>query len=94
MALFAVGYTLMELDRPAEAAEPLRRYSRLNENNAWAWLWLGHARWALGDYESAEVAYREAVACTARGSFETQAGVLVERVRRREVWPGLDGAVG
>jgi predicted Zn-dependent protease len=89
MAHFAVGYSLMELDRPAEAKEPLRRYSRLNPNNAWAWVWLGHACWAQGDLEGAEVAYGEAIERTARGSVETQAPELLERVRRREPWRGL-----
>lgn len=89
MAHFAIGYSLMELDRAAEAKEPLRRYSRLNENNSWAWVWLGHACWALGDHEGAESAYREAIERTARGSFETHAPELLARVRRREPWLGL-----
>lgn len=91
MAHFAIGYSLMELERPAQAKEPLRRYTRLEPNNAFSWLWLGHACWALGDFEGAEYAYTAAVSRTALGSFDTDAPDLLDRVRERRPWAGLDG---
>ena len=40
LARYAVGYTLLALDRPEEAHEQLKRYSALVRRNAWAWCYL------------------------------------------------------
>jgi hypothetical protein len=37
LARYAIGYTLLELERPEEAHEQLKRYSALVRRNAWAW---------------------------------------------------------
>ena len=73
LARYALGYTLLELDRPREAHEQLRRYSALVRRNAWAWCYLGQACERLEDWEGAEYAYRQALEATAGGSFDTDA---------------------
>jgi ADP-ribosyl-[dinitrogen reductase] hydrolase len=85
LARFALGYTLLALGRPEEAHEQLKRYSALVRANAWAWCYLGQACDQLDDHEGAEYAYREAVAATAAGSFDTDAASrLAELLARRE----------
>jgi Flp pilus assembly protein TadD len=85
LARFALGYTLLALGRPEGAHEQLKRYSALVRANAWAWCYLGQACDQLDDHEGAEYAYREAVAATAAGSFETDAASrLAELLARRE----------
>ena len=77
LARYALGYTLLELDRPREAHEQLRRYSALVRRNAWAWCYLGQACERLEDWEGAEYAYRQALEATAGGSFDTDAAELL-----------------
>ena len=73
LARYALGYTLLALDRPREAHEQLKRYSALVRRNAWAWCYLGQACERLADWEGAEYAYRQALEATAAGSFDTDA---------------------
>lgn len=73
LARYAVGYTLLALDRPRGAHDQLKRYSALVRRNAWAWCYLGQASEQLEDWEGAEYAYRQALETTAGGSFETDA---------------------
>jgi ADP-ribosyl-[dinitrogen reductase] hydrolase len=73
LARYALGYTLLDLDRPREAHEQLKRYSALVHRNAWAWCYLGQACERLADWEGAEYAYRQALEATAAGSFDTDA---------------------
>lgn len=83
MARFAVGYTLAGLGRFREAHDALRHYCRTDENNAWAWVWLGRACEGLEDWEGAEFAYREAIRLDAAGSFETDAEEWLAKLRAR-----------
>jgi predicted Zn-dependent protease len=86
LARYALGYTLLDLDRPREAHEQLKRYSALVRRNAWAWCYLGQACERLDDWEGAEYAYRQALEATAAGSFDTEAGdrlaALLSRLAR------------
>ena len=77
LARYALGYTLLALDRPREAHEQLKRYSALVRRNAWAWCYLGQACERLQDWEGAEYAYRQALEATASGSFDTDAAELL-----------------
>jgi ADP-ribosyl-[dinitrogen reductase] hydrolase len=83
LARYALGYTLLELDRPREAHEQLRRYSALVRRNAWAWCYLGQACERLEDWEGAEYAYRQALEATAGGSFDTDAPELLSALLHR-----------
>jgi hypothetical protein len=86
LARYAIGYTLLDLDRPREAHEQLRHYSALVRHNAWAWCYLAQACERLADWEGAEYAYRQALQATAAGSFETDApgrlAALLQQVSR------------
>jgi ADP-ribosyl-[dinitrogen reductase] hydrolase len=73
LARYALGYTLLDLDRPREAHDQLKRYSALVRRNAWAWCYLGQACERLADWEGAEYAYGQALQATAAGSFDTDA---------------------
>ena len=77
LARYALGYTLLALDRPREAHQQLKRYSALVRRNAWAWCYLGQACERLEDWEGAEYAYRQALEATASGSFATDAAELL-----------------
>lgn len=83
LARYAIGYTLLELDRPREAHEQLKRYSALVRHNAWAWCYLGQACEQLADWEGAEYAYGQAVRATAGGSYETDAPDLLSSLLAR-----------
>ena len=82
LARYALGYTLLALDRPREAHEQLKRYSALVRRNAWAWCYLGQACERLEDWEGAEYAYRQALEATASGSFDTDAAELLADAAR------------
>jgi len=73
LARYALGYTLLALDRSREAHEHLKRYSALVRRNAWAWCYLGQACENMEDWEGAEYAYRQALEAPAAGSFDTDA---------------------
>ena len=79
-AMFALGYTLVEAGRPREAYDLLRRYTELAPYNAWAWCWLGRACTASGDLGEARAAFERALECESGGSFETDAGELLEEL--------------
>jgi ADP-ribosyl-[dinitrogen reductase] hydrolase len=87
LARYALGYTLLALDRPREAHDQLKRYSALVRHNAWPWCYLGQACEQLEDWEGAEYAYRQAAEATAAGSFDTDAperlAALLHRLARR-----------
>jgi tetratricopeptide (TPR) repeat protein len=76
-ALFGLGCLLVDLGRPREAYDLLRRYSELTPHNAWAWCWLGRACAARGETAEARAAFRRALACEREG-FETDASDLLE----------------
>lgn len=73
LARYALGYTLLALDRPREAHEQLKRYSSFVRGNAWAWCYLGQACEKLENWEGAEYAYRQARESTDAGSYDTDA---------------------
>jgi hypothetical protein len=89
LAHFAVGYMAVETGSYVEAKEHLRRYTRLDPTNAWAWHWLGYACWALGDWEGAEYAFVTAIELRRIGSFDTHTALFLPRVQAREAWPGF-----
>ncbi len=89
LAHFAVGYMAVETGSYAEAKEHLRRYTRLDPTNAWAWHWLGYASWALDDWEGAEYAFVTAIELRRLGSFDTHTAAFLPRVRAREAWRGF-----
>jgi ADP-ribosyl-[dinitrogen reductase] hydrolase len=80
LARYSLGYTLLHLDRPAEAHEPLKRYSANVRGNSWAWCYLGQACARLVDREGAEYAYRQALKATEAGSYETDAPERLARL--------------
>ncbi len=84
LARYALGYTLLDQGRPAEAREQLKHYSSIVRANAWAWCYLGQACEQLEDWEEAEYAYRQAVAATQAGALETDAPArLADMLHRR-----------
>ena len=83
LARYALGYTLLELDRPREAHDQLKRYSALVRRNAWAWCYLGQACERLEDWEGAKYAYRQALEATSGGSFDTDAPELLSALLHR-----------
>ncbi|MDP9344407.1 MAG: hypothetical protein M3P44_01545 [Actinomycetota bacterium] len=80
-ALYGLGYTLMEIDRPREAYDVLRRYTELTPYNAWASCWLGRACTVLGYVCEATAALERAVALEEDGGFETDAPELLSGLR-------------
>jgi tetratricopeptide (TPR) repeat protein len=76
-ALFGLGYTLVQAERPREAYDALRRYTELTPHNAWAWCWLGRACAGTGDLAEARAAFERALACERAGSFATDAEELL-----------------
>jgi tetratricopeptide repeat protein len=80
---YGLGYTLFDLDRHREAYGHLRRYSELAPHNSWAWLWLGRAAEALGEYDEAATAYRTAIRRQREGSFKTDAAKRLRVLERR-----------
>lgn len=87
---FGRGYTLYDLGRYREAYGHLRRYSELAPHNSWSWLWLGRAAEAVGEFDEAQRAYRQAIRQEREGSFQTDAAArLLELERRRAAARGL-----
>ena len=82
--LFGLGYTLFDLHRHREAYTHLRRYSEIAPHNSWAWLWLGRAAEALGEFDEARTAYARAVRREREGSFRTDAPERLRRLQRRD----------
>ena len=60
LAHYACGYTLLELERPAEAYRHLRYFTELVPRDAWAWRYLGVAAEQMGERVEAVAAYRRA----------------------------------
>lgn len=79
-ALYGLGYTLVEVGRPREAYDALRRYTELTPFNAWAWFWLGRACADMGAAGEARNAFERALACEEEGSFETDAREYLEEL--------------
>jgi ADP-ribosylglycohydrolase/serine/threonine protein phosphatase PrpC len=86
MAHFALGYTLMELDRPQESYGHLRHYTEIAPMGAWNWCWYGQAAEALGELAEARRAYGRAIELDDDGS----AGAGVDAAGRLAALP--DGA--
>lgn len=84
MAHFALGYTLLEMQRFPEAYRHLRHYTEISPNQPWNWAYRGHAAWGLGDYDEARRAYRQAIALERDGSEETDAAEQLEQMERDE----------
>ncbi|WP_304786383.1 hypothetical protein [Patulibacter sp.] len=61
MAHFALGYTLLELGRHAEAYRHLRHYTEIAPTGAWNWCWYGRAAEAIGEIAEARAAYARAI---------------------------------
>ena len=61
-AHYGLGYTLVELGRPVDGYQHLRRYTELVPRNAWAWTWLGHACVALEWIDEAKDGFGRALA--------------------------------
>ncbi|WP_051471426.1 ADP-ribosylglycohydrolase family protein [Patulibacter minatonensis] len=61
MAHFALGYTLLGLDRAPEAYGHLRHYTEIAPLGAWNWCWYGQAAEAVGELSEARRAYRRAI---------------------------------
>jgi tetratricopeptide (TPR) repeat protein len=61
MAHFALGYTLFELGRHAEAYRHLRHYTEIAPMGAWNWCWYGRAAEATGEIAEARAAYHRAI---------------------------------
>jgi len=76
MAHYALGYTLLELGRLPEAYRHLRHYTEIAPGSAWSWCFYGRAAAAVGESESARVAFETAVAMDADG--ETDARELLD----------------
>ena len=83
MAHYGIGYTLLELGRPAEAYGHLRHYAEIVPTNAWAWCWFGKACIAVGDLHEARGALRRAMALEEAGGLETDAPELLESLEKR-----------
>jgi hypothetical protein len=81
---FGLGYTLHDLGRHRAAYGHLRRYTELAPHNSWAWLWLGRAAEAVGEYEEARSAYRRAIRREREGSFRTDAPERLRALDQRE----------
>lgn len=84
MAHFALGYTLLEMQRFSEAYRHLRHYTEISPNQPWNWVYRGRAAWGLGDYDEARRAYRQAIALERDGSEETDAAEQLEQMERDE----------
>jgi ADP-ribosylglycohydrolase/serine/threonine protein phosphatase PrpC len=83
MAHFALGYTLLELDRPQEAYGHLRHYTEIAPMGAWNWCWYGQAAEALGELAEARRAYGRAIELDDDGS----AGAGVDAAGRLAALP-------
>lgn len=60
-AHYALGYTLLDLGRPAEAYAHLRHYAAIAPHGAWNWNHLGRAAEAIGETEEARRAFLRAI---------------------------------
>ena len=60
-AHYALGYTLLDLGRPAEAYAHLRHYATIAPHGAWNWNHLGRAAEAIGETEEARRAFLRAI---------------------------------
>jgi len=70
MAHFGLGYTLYDLGRFHEAYRHLRYYTEISPVNHWAWMWLGRAAQAIGEFGEALAAYERAIALDDDGDSE------------------------
>ena len=56
-----LGWVLRRVHRLDEAEAHLRTAIRLNEGDAWSFIYLGNTLWARGDLSGAEVAFRRGI---------------------------------
>jgi predicted Zn-dependent protease len=82
-ARMAMGHTLLDLGRFADAQSHLEPFCREQPGNASAWSYLGRAREAMGDSAGAEEAYLRAVELETRGlaEFMTDASGRLQDLR-------------
>lgn len=73
MAHFALGYTLLELGKNAEAYRHLRHYTEIAPMGSWNWCWYGRAAEAIGELSEARTAYLRAIELEAEGGEATDA---------------------
>ncbi len=83
MAHFALGYTLLELGRSAEAYRHLRHYTELAPMGAWNWCWYGRAAEAIGEVAEARGAYERALELEELCGEETDAGRRLQALDAR-----------
>ena len=81
-ARVAMGQTLLDMGRFADARSELEPFCRSRPDNPAAWSYLGQAREGLGDRAGAEYAYRQAVELETHGSrFSTGASRRLRDLR-------------
>jgi len=83
MAHFALGYSLFELGRHAEAYRHLRHYTEIAPMGAWNWCWYGRAAEAIGELTEARAAYRRAIELEEAGGDETDAADRLAALEQR-----------
>ena len=81
MAVFAIGYTLYDLERFEEALPHLRRYVEISPHGAWNWCWLGKGEQAVGNLGRARRAYERAMELSRAGEEETDASELLAELK-------------
>ena len=81
MAVFAIGYTLYDLERFDEALPYLRRYVEISPHGAWNWCWLGKGEQAVGNFGRARRAYERAIELSRAGEEETDAPELLAELK-------------
>ena len=80
MAHFALGYTLLELGRSAEAYRHLRHYTEIAPHGSWNWCWYGYDAEAVGEPTEARRAYTRAIELEEAGDQKTDAAARRARM--------------
>ncbi|MCW3041337.1 MAG: hypothetical protein JWM31_3242 [Solirubrobacterales bacterium] len=88
MAHHALGYTLLDLGRAAEAYAHLRHYTEIAPEGAWNWCFYGQAAERIGELAEARRAYRRAI------ELADAEGGDGDRTDAEERLAGLPGGTG